>query len=41
MKAGAQDYFLKGRLDRLALAVERELSEAETRRERRRAESLS
>jgi PAS domain S-box-containing protein len=38
MKAGAQDYFLKGRLDRLALAVERELGEAETRRERRRAE---
>jgi PAS domain S-box-containing protein len=38
MKAGAQDYFLKGRLDRLSLAVERELSEAESRRAQRRAE---
>ncbi len=39
MKAGAQDYILKGNLARLAPAVERELGEYQVRRERRRAES--
>ncbi len=39
MKAGAQDYILKGNLARLAPAIERELREYEGRRERRRAES--
>jgi diguanylate cyclase (GGDEF)-like protein/PAS domain S-box-containing protein len=38
MKAGAQDYVMKGGLTRLAPAVERELGEAAARRERRRAE---
>src|SRR3990172_2235417 len=38
MKAGAHDYLLKGNLARLAPAVERELAQAETRRERTRAE---
>ena len=38
MRTGARDYILKDRLERLAPAVERELSEAGTRRERRRAE---
>ncbi len=38
MKAGAQDYLMKGNLMRLVPAVERELREAETRRARRRAE---
>jgi signal transduction histidine kinase len=38
MKAGAHDYILKGNLTRLVPAVERELREAEVRRERRRAE---
>lgn len=38
MKAGAHDYILKNSLARLAPAVERELREAEVRRERRRAE---
>ncbi|HWP36230.1 MAG TPA: PAS domain-containing protein, partial [Gemmatimonadales bacterium] len=38
MQAGAQDYVLKGNLKRLAPAIERELREAELRRERRRAE---
>ncbi|ATB44716.1 ATP-binding protein [Corallococcus macrosporus] len=38
MKAGARDYFAKGRLTRLAAAVERELAEARARRERARAE---
>jgi len=38
MRAGAQDYILKSRLVRLAPAVERELREAEVRRERRRAQ---
>ncbi|RCK81204.1 MAG: PAS/PAC sensor hybrid histidine kinase [Candidatus Ozemobacter sibiricus] len=42
MKAGAADYLMKDRLSRLAPAVERELREAETRRERRRmAEALA
>ena len=39
MKAGAHDYILKGNLARLAPAMERELRDAEVRRERRRAES--
>lgn len=38
MRAGAQDYIVKGNLARLVPAVERELREAEVRRERRRAE---
>ncbi|HOY68913.1 MAG TPA: response regulator [Candidatus Ozemobacteraceae bacterium] len=37
MKRGAADYLTKERLSRLAPAVERELREAEVRRERRRA----
>jgi diguanylate cyclase (GGDEF)-like protein len=37
MKQGAHDYIMKGNLARLAPAVERELREAEVRRERRRA----
>jgi two-component system, NarL family, sensor histidine kinase UhpB len=38
MKAGAHDYIMKGNLARLNAAIERELREAESRRERRRAE---
>jgi signal transduction histidine kinase/DNA-binding response OmpR family regulator len=38
MKAGAQDYIMKGNLARLAPAIERELREAEVRRERRQAQ---
>jgi len=38
MKAGAQDYIMKGNLKRLLPAVERELREALIRHERRRAE---
>src|SRR5258706_1744796 len=38
MKAGAQDYVIKGNLRRLGPAVDRELREAQGRRERRRAE---
>jgi len=38
MKAGAHDYVMKENLARLGQAVERELREAEVRRERRRAE---
>lgn len=38
MKAGAHDYVMKGRLARLAPAVERELREASERRKRREAE---
>ena len=38
MKAGADDYLMKGNLARLAPAVERELREAEIRAARRRAE---
>src|SRR5919112_21087 len=37
MKAGAQDYLMKNNLARLNTAIERELREAEGRRERRRA----
>jgi len=38
MKAGAHDYVMKSNLKRLGLAVERELREAEGRRERKRAD---
>ena len=38
MKAGAHDYIMKDSLTRLVPAVERELREAENRRQRRRAE---
>ncbi len=38
MKAGAHDYIIKGNLKRLVPAVERELREAEVRRERKRAD---
>jgi len=38
MKAGAQDYVVKGNLKRLLPAVERELADARERRERRQAE---
>ncbi len=38
LRGGAQDFMLKGNLARLLPAIQRELKEAETRRERRRAE---
>ncbi|MCL5025759.1 MAG: HD domain-containing protein [Chloroflexi bacterium] len=38
MRSGAQDYLVKGKLGRLIPAVERELRDAASRRERRRAE---
>jgi PAS domain S-box-containing protein len=38
MKAGAHDYLMKGNMARLNPAIERELREAEGRRERKRAE---
>src|SRR5712691_693258 len=38
MKAGAHDYLLKGNLKRLIPAIERELREAKSRRQRRKAE---
>src|SRR5918998_1428851 len=38
MRSGAHDYVMKGNLARLCATVERGLQEAETRRERRRAE---
>lgn len=37
MRAGAQDYLIKGKLARLVPAIEREVREAENRRERRAA----
>lgn len=40
MKSGAHDYLMKGSLTRLVPAVERELREAETRRQRREADLL-
>jgi len=40
MKAGAHDYIMKNNLKRLAAAVERELQEAQIRRDRRRTEEL-
>jgi PAS domain S-box-containing protein len=39
MRAGAHDYVLKGHLDRLLPAIERELADAELRRERLRTEA--
>ncbi len=39
MRAGAHDYVLKGHLERLLPAIERELSDAERRRERLRTEA--
>src|SRR5215207_111397 len=39
MKAGAHDYLMKDNLARLNSAIEREIREAEVRRERRRAET--
>jgi len=38
LKAGANDFLVKGKFSRLGPAIERELREAESRRERRRAE---
>ena len=38
MRSGAQDYFIKGNLSRLAPAVDREIRESETRRRRRKVE---
>src|SRR5262245_25562914 len=38
VKAGAHDYFLKGSLSRLGVAIDRELREAAARREHRRAQ---
>jgi PAS domain S-box-containing protein len=38
LKAGAHDFLTKGKFSRLGPAIERELREAESRRERRRAE---
>ena len=38
MKAGAQDYIIKGNLKRLGPAIERELNEAENRRQLKKAE---
>ncbi|HEX6099541.1 MAG TPA: diguanylate cyclase [Thermoanaerobaculia bacterium] len=40
MRAGAHDYLLKHRLTRLAVAVDRELAQAASRRAKRRAENL-
>ncbi len=40
MRAGASDYVLKDKLKRLVPAIERELREAEVRRERRRAQEV-
>ncbi|WP_333877395.1 EAL domain-containing protein [Methylobacter sp.] len=40
MKSGAQDYVMKGNLSRLMPAVERELEEAQQRRDRRQAEQM-
>lgn len=40
MKAGAQDYVMKGNLSRLTPAIERELRDADDRRERHRIEEL-
>jgi response regulator RpfG family c-di-GMP phosphodiesterase len=40
LKAGANDFIIKGSLARLIPAIERELKDAETRRERKRAEQV-
>lgn len=39
MKAGAHDYIMKGKLAKLAPTIERELHDAQVRRERRKAEA--
>jgi DNA-binding NtrC family response regulator len=39
LKAGAHDFFVKGRLARLLPAIERELKDSETRRRQREAEA--
>ncbi|UFS69880.1 SpoIIE family protein phosphatase [Geomonas sp. RF6] len=39
MKAGANDYFIKGNISRIVPAIEREMQEAEVRRKRREAEA--
>ena len=39
MKSGAHDYLMKGQLARLVVAVEREMREAQVRRERRQVEA--
>lgn len=39
MKAGAHDFFAKGKVARLSAAIEREVAEASTRRARRRVEA--
>ena len=39
MKAGASDYVMKGNLPRLIPAIERELKEAASREEKKKAES--
>ncbi|MBN1473296.1 MAG: HD-GYP domain-containing protein, partial [Syntrophaceae bacterium] len=39
MKAGASDYFMKGKLSRLVPAIERELNEAENKKKQRLAEN--
>ncbi|HEX5426499.1 MAG TPA: response regulator [Candidatus Acidoferrales bacterium] len=39
LKSGAQDYLVKGKLGRLVPAIERELRDVETRRERQRLET--
>src|SRR5688572_3008849 len=41
LKAGANDFLVKGKFARLEPAIERELREAESRRERKRAEDQS
>jgi PAS domain S-box-containing protein len=41
LKAGANDYLIKGKLARLGSVIERELREVETRRERRKAQDLA
>ena len=40
IKAGAHDYLMKDRLARLASAIEREIGQAESRKERRRSENI-
>src|SRR5512140_1627455 len=41
LRAGAQDFMLKGNFPRLLPAIQRELKEAEIRRQRRRAEEAA
>jgi DNA-binding NtrC family response regulator len=40
MRLGAHDYVMKGNLSRLSSAIDRELKEAESRRQRKRAEEM-